>query len=142
MLYSDILFRIVKTLDPAGVERCAYRLNKLPKGKYIVPKPDYLQSIDSYNKLKQQGIEIYSGIDIYLQYIPQVYIGTSNKTTTSCLIQYLIVTKAFSRHLLIIQSNYSIETILCAEAYYALLCTTQLDVLFIEVYFYSKSISN
>lgn len=42
MLFSDTLFGIVKTLDPAGVERRAYRLNKPPKGEYIVPGPDYL----------------------------------------------------------------------------------------------------
>ncbi len=83
---SNSLFRIIKTLDPIGVKQRAYSLNRLLKGKYVVPRPDYIQSINGHDKLKEQGIKIYARIDAYSQYIVQIYIRVSNRSTTSVLL--------------------------------------------------------
>jgi hypothetical protein len=55
------------------------------RGEYIVPGPDFIWSIDSYDKLAAWGIQIYAGVDAYSQNIVWVYIGVSNRTTNSVL---------------------------------------------------------
>jgi hypothetical protein len=89
ILTRDTLFGIVKTLDPAGYIRRAHNLHRPPRGEYIVPGPDYLWSIDGHDKLKPWGIEIYGGTDAFARYIVWSFVGISNKTTTSLLVQYL-----------------------------------------------------
>jgi hypothetical protein len=51
---------------------------QLNKGKYIIPGPDYIWSIDRYNKLPPFGINIYIYINTYSRAIIWVYIGISN----------------------------------------------------------------
>ena len=120
----------------------SHNLNKQPRGEYIVPRPDYLLSINSYDELKLQGIEIYSGIDAYACYITQIYISISNKTNTSLLIQYLIAIRAYSRHPQILCSDCRVETLIYTKVHYSISCITQLDVSFLDIYFYSTSIYN
>ena len=55
----------MKTLDPASYIRRAHNLNVQPRGEYIVPRPDYLWSIDGHDKLKPWGIEIFAREDAY-----------------------------------------------------------------------------
>jgi hypothetical protein len=59
------------------------------RGQYIVPGPNFIWSIDGYDKLKPYGIEIYACIDGYSRYVVWIYIGISNSTAVSCLCQFL-----------------------------------------------------
>ena len=129
-------------MDLVGVEQRAYRLNQKPRGEYIVPGPNYLWSLDGHDKLKAWGIEIYSAIDAYSRYITWIYIGISNKTTTSILVQYLTTVSLYSQHLQILQSDCGVETLLCAEAYYSISCSTQPYIAFLDIYFFGTSIGN
>lgn len=129
-------------MDPVGYTRRAYNLNQQSRGEYIVPGPDYLWSIDGYDKLKPWGIEIYAGIDAYSRYVCWVYIGITNKTTTSLLVQYLITVQAHGRHPQILRSDCGTETPLCAEAHYGISCTTQPNIPFLDTYFYGTSTRN
>jgi hypothetical protein len=44
------------------------------KGEYIVPGPDYIWSIDGYEKLSPFGFKIYVAIDAYFRYIIWIYV--------------------------------------------------------------------
>jgi hypothetical protein len=81
------IFNIVKELDPIGLQHCTNDIQYYCK-EYIVPGPDYIWFLDSYNKLSNWGIEIYTAIDTYSQFIIWIYIGISNRTEQSVLVQY------------------------------------------------------
>ena len=108
----------------------------------VVAGPMRVLSTDKYDKLKPWGIEIYTGIDAYSRYIIWVYIGITNKTTTSLLVQYLITIQAHSQHPQILRSDCGTETPLCAEAHYGVSCTTQPNIAFSDIYFFGTSIRN
>ena len=139
---SDTLFGIVKLLDPIGVEKRLYVLNRLLKGEYIVPGPDYIWSLDGHDKLKHWGFEIYAAIDAYSRYIIWIYVGISNKTTTSIATQYLTSVKAFGKHPQILQSDHGVEAPIGAEVHYALSWITQPNALLQDVYYFGTSIGN
>jgi hypothetical protein len=82
-----LIFNIVKELDPIGLQ-C--RTNDIQRHyeEYIVLGPDYIWSLDGYNKLLDWGIEIYAAIDAYSQFIIWIYVGISNRTEQSVLVQY------------------------------------------------------
>jgi hypothetical protein len=63
---------------------------QLNKGEYIVPGPDYIWSINGYDKLSPFGIDIYTYINTYSRAIIWVYIGISNHTSHSVVQQYLM----------------------------------------------------
>jgi len=57
--------------------------------EYFVKGPNWVISIDGYNKLLRFGFEIYGTIDAYSCYIVWCYVGISNWTTVSIKEQYL-----------------------------------------------------
>lgn len=65
----DRMFKILKTIDPAGVAGRRLHLNTKPKGAYSVPGPNFVWSIDGHHKLSMYGIEIYAGIDAFSRYV-------------------------------------------------------------------------
>jgi hypothetical protein len=132
----------VKTLDPAGYIRRAHNLNVRPRGEYIVPGPDYLWSIDGHDKLKPWGIEIFAGEDAYARKVIWVYIGISNKSTTSVLVQYLVAIQSYGRHPQYLRSDCGTETPILAEIHYGLSRTTQPNIAFIDTYFFGTSTRN
>jgi len=81
------IFNIVKELDPVGLQR---RTNDMQRHReeYIVPRPDYIWSLDGHDKLSDWGIEIYAAIDAYSQFIIWIYIGISNCIEQLVLVQY------------------------------------------------------
>jgi hypothetical protein len=132
----------VKTLDLVGVERRAYNFSHRPRGENIVPGPNYIWSLDGHDKLKAWGIEIYGAIDAYSRYITWIYVGISNKTTTSILVQYLTAVSFYGQHPQILRTDRGVETPLCAEAHYGISRTTQPHVAFTDVYYYGTSTGN
>jgi hypothetical protein len=136
------MFSIVKELHPEGVYR---RTNDLQRKRheYIVPGPDYIWSIDGHDKLAEWGIQIYAAIDAYSRYIVWIYVGISNRTSRSLLLQYLFAVQVNGKHPRILRSDRGTETPLCAELHYALSRTTQgNDLEFKDCYYYGSSTKN
>jgi hypothetical protein len=52
---------------------------QLNKGEYIIPGPDYIWSINGYDKLSLFGINIYTYINTYSRAIIWVYISILNR---------------------------------------------------------------
>ncbi|KAH6988799.1 hypothetical protein BKA56DRAFT_477300 [Ilyonectria sp. MPI-CAGE-AT-0026] len=56
---------------------------------WTCPGPNFIWSIDAYDKLKPYGFEIYAGIDSYSRYIPWFFVGFSTHTSIGVGLQYL-----------------------------------------------------
>jgi hypothetical protein len=133
----------VKSLDPEGLRRRTYDLNR-KRGEYIVPGPDYLWSIDGHDKLSPFGFEIYAGIDAYSRKIIWIYVGISNRTSKSVLAQYLAVIFERGIQPRIIRSDRGKETDLTAEVHYFFARTIRGDPQFQlkQAWFYGTSTRN
>ena len=112
------------------------------RGEYIVPGPNYIWSIDGYDKLAPYGIEIYAGIDAYSRYMIWIYIGISNRTAVSVLRQYLLVIESMQQQPHFVRSDRGSETVLLASAHHQLLQAYEADIPFDQTYFYGTSTSN
>ena len=135
------MFAAVRTIDPEGVER---RKNDLQRnrGEYIVPGPNYIWSMDRYDKFRAYGIEIYAAIDAYSRYIIWIYVGVTNRTAISVLSQYLDIVKQENIMPRIIRTDRGGETVLCADAHAQLVQKNTPDVAFEDCFYYGTSTSN
>ena len=61
----DLIFQILKSIDPVGVTSRRLLLTTRPRGAYKMPGPNFVWSIDGHHKLSMYGIEIYAGIDAF-----------------------------------------------------------------------------
>ena len=137
----DRLFQAYRTLNPQAVESRKQDLQR-HRGEYIVPGPDFIWSIDGYDKLKPYGIEIYACIDAYARYIPWIYIGISNSTAISCLRQYLDCIEANDRQPRFVRSDRGGETVMLADAHFQLQQALESDLEFRDCYLYGTSTAN
>ena len=133
----------MKQLDPVGLSRHTNDLN-CKRGEYIVPRLNFIWSIDGHDKLAHWGFQIYSGINAYARNINWMYVGTSNRTARSVLQQYLNVYSTTGFQPKIIRSNRSKETLLCAEVHFAFARTMQDNPNFKlrDCWFYGTSTGN
>ena len=128
-------------MAPEAVER-RYKDMQRRRGKYTVPGPDFIWSIDGYMKLEPCGIEIYAGIDAYSRYIIWIYVGISARTAVSVLHQYLQVLRITGRQPRIIRSDHGTETVMIAGAHHQLHQARNPDILQSHCYFFGKSTDN
>jgi hypothetical protein len=135
------LIDVYRSLNPAAIERRKCDLQR-HRGQFVVPGPDWLWSIDGYDKLKPFGIEIYACIDAYSRYIVWLYIGTSNSTQLSCLRQYLDTIKELNRQPRFIRSDRGAETVQLADAHFNLQHDQHPDLDFQDCYIYGTSTAN
>ena len=135
------MFAAVRTIDPEGVER---RRNDLQRhrGEYIVPGPNYIWSMDGYDKLRTYGIQIYAAIDAYSRYIVWIYVGVSNRTAVSVLRQYLDIIESEKIMPKIIRTDRGSETTLIADAHAQLVQKEAPDISFRDCFYYGTSTSN
>jgi hypothetical protein len=84
----DRLFHIYRTLNPEGGERRRRDVQRR-RGEYIVPRPNFIWSVDGHDKLKEYSIEIYAGVDAYSRYVTWIYVGVSSGTSISVVRQFL-----------------------------------------------------
>ncbi|KAG8674007.1 hypothetical protein FPOAC1_007326 [Fusarium poae] len=112
--------------------------------------PDFIWSLDAYDKLKAWGIEIYAAIDAYSRYITWFYCGISANTSRSVVEQYLYALQQRETMPYLIRSDRGNETLLMAGAHYYLSQaqvrkrnnTTLDQVQFDDVWIYGKSTHN
>ena len=137
----DRLFRVYKDINPAAVER---RRNDLQRhrGEYIVPGPNFIWSIDGYDKLKPYGIEIYAGMDAFSRNIVWSYVGISNSTQVSCVRQYLEAINELEIQPCFVRSDRGTETGMLAAAHFQLRRGENPDLSFEECWIYGTSTSN
>ncbi|POR31425.1 Uncharacterized protein TPAR_08364 [Tolypocladium paradoxum] len=87
---------------------------------WTTPGPDFIWSLDGYDKLKKWGIEIYAGIDAYSRMIVWFYVGVSSGTQRSILGQYINVLEERGKMPLIVRTDHGRETFMAAGAHYVL----------------------
>ena len=64
----DRMFKILRELDPVGIQQRPFGLQRTAHGTYRVPGVNFVWSVDGHHKLSDYGIEIYAGIDAYSRY--------------------------------------------------------------------------
>src|SRR5438067_109121 len=50
-------------------------MQRKARGEYVVPGPNFVWSVDGYEKLSQYGFQIYACIDAFSRYIIWIYVG-------------------------------------------------------------------
>ena len=140
-IFSDTIYSFVKQLDPEGILQRTKDAQQ-SRGEYIVPGPDYIWSIDGYDKLATWGIQIYAAINAYSHNINWIYVGVTNRTTYSVLAQYLKTVKELGYIPDKIRSDRGTETPILAEVHYAIHRMTAPDVPFSDCYYFGTSVHN
>ncbi|KAM4067547.1 hypothetical protein HRG_012300 [Hirsutella rhossiliensis] len=116
---------------------------------FSIHGPDWVWSIDGYDKLKNWGFEIYAGIDAYSRYITWFYCGFSSGTSWNVAKQYLHVLN--QRHAMprILRSDHGNETsLLCGIHYYLSGMRTKeqgsdlVPIAFGDCWYFGRSIHN
>ena len=90
--FRDQLFAQYCTIFPNAVDR-RHRDLQRTRGKYVVPGPNLVWSVDGHDKLEDFGIEIYNGIGGHAQYVPWLTVGISNRTAICVLQSNLAIAK-------------------------------------------------
>lgn len=141
--HRDKLFTIYRTLLPDVVDRRKRDLQGR-RGEYTVPGPNFIWSVDGYNKLRSYGIEIYAALDAYARYVVWIYVGISNRTQVSVLSQYLSTIQAFGQQPRFIRSDPDRrdETSLLASAHHQLQQEYEPGLEFQDCYLYGTSTAN
>jgi hypothetical protein len=137
----EMVRQACRTTFPDAVLRRQYDQQRR-RGQYVVPGPNYLWSIDGYDKLKPYGIEIYACIDAYSRYIVWVYVGISNHTQVSVVRQYLETVAARGYIPSMIRSDRGSETPMLANCHWQLHLANSLDTQFRDCYAYGTSTAN
>jgi hypothetical protein len=141
----DRMFAIMKELDPEAIEarKPKFKAGRDRIGKYVVPGPDYVWSVDGHLKFRDYGIGIYACVDGYSRYITSVYVGLSVTCGVSILKQYLDAI-AGNRNLRpkIIRADRGTETMIMANAQWQLEQADLPEAPFGSVFKYGTSKSN
>ena len=142
---SDRMFKIMKELDPEGIEsrRPRFKKGRDRTGKYTVPGPNYIWSVDGHMKFQAYGIEVYAMVDGYSRYITSIFVGLSATCGVSILKQYLdaVIANNNTRPQFI-RSDRGSETTLMANAQWQLEQADNSQATLESVYFYGSSKSN
>lgn len=116
---------------------------------WTAPGPDFIWSLDAYDKLKAWGFEIYASIDAYSRFITWFYVGISSSTSRSVVAQYLHVLSQRKTMPNLVRSDRGGETVLMAGAHYYLSKSrvrvrdgNPQDVRFQDCWIYGKSTHN
>jgi hypothetical protein len=141
IIARDRLFQAYRTVAPEAVERRKRDMQR-HRGQYIVPGPNFIWSIDGYDKLKPYGIEIYACIDGYSRYVVWIYIGNSNSTAVDCLCQFLDCLNHTKRQPRFIRSDQGGEIVMLADAHYQFQQDIEPDLQFQDCYLYGTSTAN
>ncbi|KAL5366644.1 hypothetical protein BJX96DRAFT_170107 [Aspergillus floccosus] len=110
------LFSAYKTVLPDAVHRRKYDLQR-KRGEFVVPRPNFIWSVDGYLKLEPYGIEIYAAIDAYSRYIIWIYCGITARTAVSVLRQYLETIDNVQLLPSRVRSDQGLEIVLFRSAY-------------------------
>uniref|UniRef100_A0A8H7N332 Integrase core domain-containing protein n=1 Tax=Bionectria ochroleuca TaxID=29856 RepID=A0A8H7N332_BIOOC len=86
------------------------------RGNFKVPGPNFLWSLDGYEKLKKFGFQIYACIDAYSRCIIWFFVGRSATTSMSTLKQFLQTVKQLRMRPFFTRSDHGTETPLWAAA--------------------------
>ena len=106
----ETIAQAIREIDSAGVEARTY-VRRRVRDRYIVLGPNHVWSVDSHDKLKAYGIEIYSIIDAYSQMIIGLFVGISSRTAVAVQKYFLLVVDKYGVPWLV-RSDKGSETVL------------------------------
>lgn len=122
---------------------------KYSRRDFLVPGPNWVWSVDGFDKLKQWGFEIYAGIDAYSRYITWFYCGLSSSTSWNIAVQYMDVLVQRGIMPRVIRSDHGGETAIFAGLHYYLsqhrtkeIGNDQRPISFRDCWYYGKSTHN
>lgn len=140
----DQLFRILRELDPEGVEGRTprFRAKRDRTGRMLVPGPNYQWHVDGHLKLYRFGLGIYAIIDAFSRYIIAAYVGPDITTAVSILKQYGLAVQGVKLRPRILRSDRGVETVQMANAQFILARDHDPEVEFEDVYQYGTSKTN
>jgi hypothetical protein len=141
IIARDRLFQTYRTIASEAVDRRKRDMQQ-HEGQHIVPGPNFIWSIDGYDKLKPYGIEIYACIDGYSRYIVWIHIGISNATAVSCLRQFIDCIEGTKKQPRFVRSGRGGETAMLADAHYQLQQDIEPDLCIQDCYLYGTSTAN
>lgn len=118
IISRDALYSVYREIAPENIiER--YGKARYKRRDFAVPGPDWIWSVDGYDKLKPWGFEIYAAIDAYSRYITWFYCGFSASTAWNVAAQYIDVLAQRGMMPLKIRSDHGGETaLMCGLHYY------------------------
>ncbi|KAH6951121.1 hypothetical protein BKA56DRAFT_505960 [Ilyonectria sp. MPI-CAGE-AT-0026] len=99
---------------------------------FKVPGPNFMWSLDGYEKLKSFGFHIYACIDAFSRAIIWIYVGRGNVTALSTLKQFLRTVSFSGIRPLFTRSDHGIETPLWAGAQAILADLDQTEVVYMS----------
>ncbi|KAH7109535.1 hypothetical protein EDB81DRAFT_833653, partial [Dactylonectria macrodidyma] len=144
----DALYNVYRDFAPESITD-RWGKARFQRREFIVPGPDWVWSLDGYDKLKQWGFEIYAGIDGYARYITWFYCGYSAATSWNVALQYLSVLRQRGMMPRAIRSDHGGETALMCGLHYFLsgnrkkrLGTELVPIEFKDCWFFGRSIHN
>lgn len=133
---------MVKQLDPQGVAARRGDLQR-HRGKYVVPGPNFIWSIDGYMKLVNYGIEVYAVMDAYSRKIIPAYVGlSSSRTAISVSKQSFTHLREGQRLPRNIRSDRGTETGMLAAAQYTFRKAEDPESSFAKCHLYGTSTTN
>ncbi|KAM4058217.1 hypothetical protein HRG_014567 [Hirsutella rhossiliensis] len=148
IISRDALYAEYRDFTPENV-RERWGRTRYTRRDFSIHGPDWVWSIDGYDKLKNWGFEIYAGIDAYSRYITWFYCGFSSSTSWNVAKQYLHVLN--QRHAMprILRSDHGNETsLLCGIHYYLSGMRTKeqgsdlVPIAFGDCWYFGRSIHN
>jgi hypothetical protein len=80
LIRRDDVSTVLRSLDPVGVRERRPDFKPKLRNEYIVPCPNFLWSVDGYDKFRNFGICIYGFIDAYSRKIVSLFVGLFNRT--------------------------------------------------------------
>lgn len=140
----DTMHKIIKELDPEGVasRTPTFKKTRDKVGRYVVPGPNYVWSVDGHLKLDRFGFGIYAMVDGYSRYIVSWHVGVSVTTGVSVLKQFAEAVLRMGLRPVFIRSDRGTETMLMANAQFILSQSMHPDVSFKDIYRYGTSKAN
>lgn len=141
LIGRDRILRIYRTMNPTAVDRRRRELQH-HRGEFVVPGPNFIWSVDGYDKLKPYGIEIYACIDAYSRFIVWIYVGISNATQLSCVRQFIDTIEEMEQQPRFIRSDRGGETVRLADLHFELQQAVEPGLRFQDCYLYGTSTAN
>ena len=129
LVSQNRLYDFYRTVFPDEVQK-RREGNFKHRTNFTVPGPNFLWSLDGYDKLKQFGFQIYACIDAYSRCVIWFYIGRSATTALCTLKQFLRTVQHLGMRPFFTRSDHGIETPLWVAAQATLARAGPADITF------------
>ena len=136
----DTVRRIVKNLDPVGVESRSRK--RFRRRRYVAPGPNVIWHIDGYDKLKPYGFCIHGAIDGYSRRILWLEVGSTNNDPMVTVQYYIDCVRQLGSFPRVVRGDCGAENIHIAAVQRFLRRNCQDNLAREKSFLYGKSVAN